>query len=449
MFKSIEYKLILYIVLLIGATIGSTYYFIAEEFPLAFLFALGILLSLNKLYRHYSKFNKNILFLLNALDNGDYSFNFSETKLSKREKELNQMMNRIKDILSNARREAIESEKFISLIVESISTGIIILNDRNHVQTINHTATDLLNLHILTHINQLSNLDESLPAKITNMKPGENIRLRVANEREERQITIHLTEITIRQRLYRIITLNDIDNELDANEMESWIKLIRVMTHEIMNSIAPITSLSEALLEAHQSQHVIQSNEKDKENLNRNTIEAFETINSTARGLLSFVESYRKFTGVPKPQCMRLDLIPLLEKIICLESTELDKKEINVEIISERPNLQIYADENQFIQVLVNLIKNAIEAIEPGQNGKIKLEIKRKENYIHIDVCNNGSPISQEIVPHIFIPFFTTKETGSGIGLSVSRYIMRLHGGNLKHHTTSDWTVFSLTFPEK
>ncbi|PXV66786.1 histidine kinase/DNA gyrase B/HSP90-like ATPase [Dysgonomonas alginatilytica] len=442
MFKSIEYKLILFLILLILSVAASTFLIVQHEYVYVGIFLLLAIFSLKNLYSHYKRFNQNILFLLNALDNGDYSFHFTEAKTSKREKELNQMMNRIKDILTKARKEVIENEKFLSLILESVSTGIIILDHNNNVHATNRATNKLLGLPVFTHLNQLNAVDESLPELFKDLEVKDNTQIKIANEREEIQISLHVSKITLKKGAMKVITLNNIGNELEAKEMESWIRLIRVMTHEIMNSIAPITSLTETLLFSYK----MKSDETSDDSLQRNTIDALETISSTAKGLITFVDSYRKFTGVPTPQFRQFELIPLLEKILRLESANLEEKGIVSHIIYTNKQTTLNADEGQITQILVNIIKNALEAIAANQDGKIEIKVTEAENRVSIDIANNGEPIPQEIAAHIFIPFFTTKDYGTGIGLSVSRYIMRLHGGNLKHHTSNEWTVFSMVF---
>ena len=441
MFKSIEYKLIAFVLLLILSVAATTYLIILQQYVYVGVFVLLMLYSLKSLYGHYKKFNQNILFLLNALDNGDYSFHFTEAKSSKREKELNQMMNRIKDILTRARKEVIENEKFLSLIIESVSTGIIILDPNNNVHATNHATNQLLGLPVFTHLNQLKSIDESLPQLFKNLEVKDNTQIKIANEREEIQISLNVSKITLKKGTMKVITLNNIGNELEAKEMESWIRLIRVMTHEIMNSIAPITSLTETLLFSYK----MQSPEASDDSLRRNTVDALETISSTAKGLITFVDSYRKFTGVPTPQFRKFELVPLLEKVLYLESSNMEEKGIESSIIYTNKHIELNADEGQITQILVNIIKNAVEAIN-NSNGKIEIRVSESENKVAIDIYNNGDPIPSEIAAHIFIPFFTTKDYGTGIGLSVSRYIMRLHGGNLKHHTSNEWTVFSLIF---
>lgn len=331
--------------------------------------------------------------------------------------------------------------------MESVSTGIIITDEEGYVRNVNHSATELLGLSSLSHLNQLRNVDESFPALFLHLKPGEVQLLKIANEREETEVSLHLTKIVISGMSLRIITLNNIGSELEAKEMESWIRLIRVMTHEIMNSIAPITSLSESLLFSFRSR----ATEMAGNSLYLNTVDALETINATTKGLLNFVESYRQFTRIPQPQIVPLDTKQLLGKVIHLCSPKMREAGVEAKVIQEGEIPVLYADENQVLQVLVNLVKNAVEAFGGEEGGaasgrKIELAIITSSRQTVIEVRNNGTPIPQEVLPHIFVPFFTTKETGSGIGLSLSRYIMRLHGGNLKHYVVREWTVFGMVF---
>jgi nitrogen fixation/metabolism regulation signal transduction histidine kinase len=375
------------------------------------------------------------------LENGDYSFYFSETKLSTREKEMNGLMNRIKEILVNARKEVIENENFLSLIIESVSTGIVIIDDRGIVQRVNQPALTMLGLPVFSHINQLHTLNETFPELFHELKAGDVTQITLTSEREELSISLHVSQIRLKRGMMRIITLNNIGNELESKEMESWIRLIRVMTHEIMNSIAPITSLS-------QTMHFMHSDDQiDPKELKQNTLDAFDTINATASGLLSFVESYRKFSAVPKPEKQNLNLNVLVEKVAKLYETIIREKGIELDIhLSE--SLSVYADENLITQVVINLVKNAIEAIDAGNQEKIIISTDKLEpDKVCLHIANTGDPIPPDVLPHIFIPFFTTKSTGSGIGLSVSRYIMRLHSGKLQHSRSKDGlTVFSLIF---
>lgn len=438
MFKSIDYKLYLYLILLIITVSLSVFFILSKAYIYGILAAFFVLFCIFKLHSNYKKYNKNILFLLNALDNGDYSFHFTEAKLSQREKELNQMMNRIKDILSKAKQEVIEKEKFLSVIIENIDVGIIILDNKNNVRNANKATLRLLGLPVFTHLNQLGNIDPRFPELFKNLKiKNENEQIKIIRERDVVQISLSISEIKIQNEQLRIIALNNIANELEKEEVESWIKLIRVMTHEIMNSISPITSLSEMLITMHEQEEEINS-EQLKDSLT--------TINSTAKGLASFVESYRQFSGVSQPNLRSIKLYSFIESIINLEKAEIEAHNISITILSDNNDIQVLGDETQLTRVLLNLLKNAIEALDETANKVIKIKIdSQNSSKVKISISNNGTPIPENIIENIFIPFFTTKTTGSGIGLSVSRYIIRLHEGNLTHFYENGWTTFSLT----
>lgn len=438
MFKSIQYNLYIYTALLIVTVSATSICFYTGNSALAvigIILIIIILLNLNKCYRRY---NQNILFLLNALENGDSSFNFPETKLSVRDMEMNMMMNRVKEILANARKEVIENENFLSIILESVSTGIVILDDRGIVQKANRASLEMLGLPVFSHVNQLQTIDEGYPALFHGLRSGDRLQITPPNDREELQISLYVSQIRLKRGIMRIVTMNNIGNELQVNEMESWVRLIRVMTHEIMNCIAPIISLSDTMRFLHQT-------EGDIRKFRRDTIDAFETIYDTASGLRHFVDSYRKFASIPKPEKRIFDLRVLAEKIARLHEQALNEKNIKLKIqVPEQ--FQMLADENLITQILINLMKNAIDAIKADSGGKIVVSAQSTENNKTVlDVANNGAPISDEVLPYIFIPFFTTKTTGSGVGLSISRYIMRLHGGTLQHFVAANgMTVFRI-----
>ncbi|MCL1936920.1 MAG: ATP-binding protein [Candidatus Azobacteroides sp.] len=444
MFKSIQYKLYIFTVLLMLAVAGAVASFFLQNYVFMAVCVILIFVCLSHLNAGYKRYNQNILFLLNALDNGDYSFHFTETKLSTREKEMNQMMNRIKEILANARKEVIENEHFMSLILERVSTGILIVDDRGIVQRVNQPALKMLGLPVFSHINQLYVLNESYPELFHQLKANDHAQISLTTEREELQISLHASQIRLQRGMMRVITMNNIGNELEMKEMESWIRLIRVMTHEIMNFIAPITSLSETMHSMLRTGDLFQTPEWEQ-----NMIEVFETIHTTAAGLLSFVESYRKFTAVPKPVKQDFNLIALIEKVVKLNEWAINEKNIELETVYPPESIVVCADENLISQTLMNLVKNAVEAMDVDfRPKKIRISLYRYDtDKICLDVANTGNPIPPEVLPHIFIPFFTTKSSGSGIGLSVSRYIMRLHGGKLQYSRSKDgMTVFSLIF---
>lgn len=443
MFKTLEHKLVVLSLLLMAATAAAAWLLAVNRIFWGIVAAAVALGLLRELMHGFRKYNSNIIFLLNALENGDYSFGFAADAagISREKRDVNSILNVIKDILVRAREEQIENEKFLSLIVAAIPTGIAIVDERDFVKVANDAALKLLGLRVFTHVKQLGMVDETVLQAFRDLTPGRRATVRVADEREERLISMGVSRIRVKRGKLRVVSMHNIAGELEEREMESWIKLIRVMTHEIMNSIAPITSLSETMLHAW-------NEAVDDEKLRQNTVEAFGTITATARGLLSFVESYRRFTGIPKPALRPVSLADFAAKMAGLEVALLEERGIAISITSDDPATTVAADEGQIGQVLVNLLKNAAEAIDPERgDGEITVRVWRDGESVRLDVANNGTPIPAEVLPHIFVPFFTTKSTGTGIGLSVSRYIMRLHGGNLKHHTDDTGrTVFSMVF---
>ena len=441
MFKSIKYRLYFFTLLLITAVAGTTLLLVLEKYIYVFPGIILILICLDQLKRNYSSYDRNIIFLLNALENGDYTYRFYEGKSTMREQEMYRLFNRIKEILENARKEVIENEQFLSLILESVSTGIIIVDDSGIVRKVNRPALEMLGLPVFTHLKQLHTVDETYPVLFQKLKAGDSRQLALTTEKEEFPVSLHVSQILLKSGMMRVLTLNNIGNELEMKEMESWIRLIRVMTHEIMNSIAPITSLSETMRSLYHDANT------DFNELKQDTLEAFETINSTASGLLSFVESYRKFTSVPNPKKTNFNLTALVEKIVKLHEQSIRKKNIKINLPAGEPVLA-FADENLIRQVLTNLVKNSIEAVGTSDNEQIKISFHQEAGNIAIDIANTGKLIPSEILPHIFVPFFTTKSNGSGIGLSVSRYIMRLHGGKLLHFVSPEqMTVFQVVIP--
>ena len=443
MFKSIDYNLRASLLLLVFVTLGIPILFIYSYYTLAVLASLLLIFLIFRMNRLYNKLSKNIVFLFNAIESGDYAFKFQENIGSMREKELHKVMNHIKDILAQTKREIVEQERFFSIVIENVSTGIIILDDANQVKTVNHAAQQLLGLPILTHLNQLQSISPDLPLLFKNIEPNkEPKQITVHTERGDFQLSLRANRLSMQHGDIKIILLNNINTELDRKEMESWIKLIRVMTHEIMNSIAPITSLTDTLLFNLKAD---KSLIPEKEVL----AEGLETIHTTAKELLQFVQSYRQFTRIPTPQPIVFDATELIAKAIHLSKENTLAKAVEFSF-DEGQTHMIQADRAHFMQVVLNLLKNAIEAVCHKPEGKVEIEFENSDSdYDIIHIKNNGRMIPPEVASQIFVPFFTTKEQGSGIGLSISRYIMRMHGGTISLRTTDEETQFSLNFPKK
>uniref|UniRef100_UPI003FEEA125 sensor histidine kinase n=1 Tax=Prevotella sp. TaxID=59823 RepID=UPI003FEEA125 len=394
-----DYKLIVIIVVLLVAVVGYV-----------------------RLYRHYRRNIKKVRFLFDAIDNGDFSFNFPTEKRNKEDKILHQSLNRIKLFLQHTREEQMEREKYYEQILNAVDTGIMVVDSHDNILQHNQAALRLLDTDVLTHINQ------------------------VREKLKDEHLAKHETQAMLKDKHVRIIALSDVSHELSNQEVDSWIKLIRVLTHEIMNTITPVTSLSETLLKEldNEEQNAAESQQTEQAKLKQ----GLETIHKTGTELLAFVNNYRRFTHVPQPQPALFYVEPFLERMAMLCNHE-------VEIAVTPKDLLAYADESLISHVVTNLLKNAVEAFnglqsEPTTKPFIRLHAYTNEQEaVIIDVSNNAGLIPDDIASHIFIPFFTTKPEGSGIGLSLSRQIMRVSGGSLSlsQDKAQGITTFRIVIP--
>ena len=375
-----------------------------------------------RLYRHYRRNIKKVSFLFDAIDNGDFSFYFPTEKGNKEDKILHQSLNRIKLFLQHTREEQMEREKYYEQILNAVDTGIMVVDSHDNIMQHNQAALRLLDTDVLTHINQ------------------------VKGKLKDEHLAKHETQAMLKDKHVRIIALSDVSHELSNQEVDSWIKLIRVLTHEIMNTITPVTSLSETLLKELGSEELYAAKSSSAEQAKLK--QGLETIHKTGTELLAFVNNYRRFTHVPQPQPALFYVEPFLERMAMLCNHE-------VEIEAAPKDLLAYADESLISHVVTNLLKNAVEAFnglqsEPKTKASIRLHAYTNEQEsVVIDVSNNAGLIPDDVASHIFIPFFTTKPEGSGIGLSLSRQIMRVSGGSLSLHQdkAQGITTFRIIIP--
>ncbi len=356
-------------------------------------------------WRRYRKTVKKVVFLFDALDNGDYTFRFPEKGKYDDDKLMNASLNRVKEILRHARDEQIEREKYFELIIDSVDTGILVLDDeRGVVLRCNKAALKLLQMEVVTHVNQIKDRLESL--------------------------SVRDAYTTLKGRRVRIVAISDIKGELANQEIDSWVKLIRVLTHEIMNTITPIVSLSEVML--------TQAEGGRKAEL--------EVINRTSKELVRFVENYRKFTHVPTPVPQLFYVKPFLERMARLAEQRMRPGcTVGVDVSPE--DLLVYADEGLIGRVVSNLLKNAVEAV--GGDGSVSVRAYTgDDDKVVVDVTDDGEPIPDDVAAHVFVPFFTTKKDGSGVGLSISRQIMRVSNGTIQlvQDKRNGLTTFRLTF---
>ena len=353
---------------------------------IAIIIIVAFVVTVVVLWRRNRNTIDKVTFLFNAIDNGDYAFRYAEDQKSNAM--VNAALNRIKEILQHARDEQIEKEKYFELILDSVDTGVLVIDgERGIVLRCNRAALRLLGREAVTHVDQV--------------------------KEQLKKFAVRETHTVLQQRRVRIIAFSDIGGELANQETDSWVRLIRVLTHEMMNTLTPVISLSEALLPKAEGEQR----------------EGLEVIHRTSQDLIRFVENYRRFTHVPTPQPQLFYVKPFLERMAA-QTQPLLGEGVTLNLDVEPADLLVYADESLLARVVSNLLKNAAEATTAGQHIRLHAFSDTDEAVV-IDVSDDGAPIPADIASHIFIPFFTTKAEGSGIGLSISRQIMRVSNGSL------------------
>ena len=385
-------------------------------------------------YRLYTYHTRKVAFLLDAIENNDPALHFYEQVADKDSSQVNVMLNRIARMLQAIKLETMEREKYYELILDFVETGIVVLDDKGVVFQHNRKALELLGVDVFTHVKQLGRVSEEVEKVFREIMPGQRMKVEYTNERGKLTPYFRASSITIQEKPYRIIAMDDISHELDEREIDSWIRLVRVLTHEMMNSLTPVTSLSEMLLSLPGAQ-------KDEE-----LRQGLETIHTTGQGLVNFVMSYRKLTRLPSPEPTLIDVRPFLERMVQLAKHQHPLSRVRITLENVQEDLMTFADESMMTQVMTNLLKNAMHAIGEAPNGEIRLRAYcDAQDVVRIEVANNGPKITPEIAEQMFVPFFTTKEDGSGIGLSLSKQMMRLQGGNVSLLPYRDeWTTFAI-----
>ena len=374
------------------------------------------------------KMRGKVAYMLDALEDKELNFRFDEKRW--RGRKFNKTLNRLRNIFDKERREIIEQEKYFGLMLDHVKTGIAVVEKDGRVAYCNNMALGLLGIATFGHIRQLRAVSESLYESFQTIADGNEERASYYNESGKMTISLTASEATIGKETVRIIAFNDISNEIAENEQQSWAKLIRVLTHEIMNTVTPISSLSETLLSF--------------DGLSDDLKNGLSTISQSSKGLIKFVDSYRNLTRVAAPVRKAFYFKELAERVISLTREQAAMSGAICTYEEKSEDIILYADEGQITQILINLVKNALQA--EARKIVVSAQITPSEQTV-ISVTNDGQPISRESQDEIFVPFFTTKQEGTGIGLSLSRQIMRLHNGSLTL-TRSDesGTVFTLLF---
>lgn len=445
-----NFRVILIIrVLAFALTVFLFFYLLdTETYLTPILVFLLILLQVYSLIRFVDKTNRDLASFLESIRFSEFTRSFQIEGMGRSFNELNKAFDDVIADFQKVRSEKEEHFHYLQSIVQNIDVSILAYQKNGTVEMINKAAKKLFQLSSINNIEKLNTLSPELVDTLLNIKPGYNKLVKVQDDDDFLQLAIQATEFKLKNKIIVLATIKNIQNVLEEQETEAWQKLIRVLTHEIMNSITPIASLSatlESILKPYTS-------EEETEKIDVDTVQeikqALTTINKRSNGLLHFVNTYRNLTRIPKPNFKMVKAGDLFSNIEELMKEEMKGKDIHLIKQIEPESFEISMDEQLIEQVMINLIKNSIHAVEEKEDPKIIMKaFFNKRGRPTIQVIDNGSGILKDVIDKIFIPFFTTKPSGSGIGLALSRQILRLHGGTITAQSQPDKeTVFTLTF---
>lgn len=417
------------------------------------LLLIVMVLQVTHLIRYVERTNEKLTRFLNSIRYSDFSRAFPDHGLGSSFEALNKAFSRVIEEFKKERSEKQEHFRYLQTVVQHVGIGLISFNQKGEVELINTAAKRLFQIPTLRNIQALGSISEPLLNAVTGLKGGNRSLVRVPMDNDTLQLAIYATEFRMHNDMYKLVSFQNIQTELEEKEMEAWQNLTQVLAHEIMNSITPIASLSDTvhMLLEHKA---IEKNDHysiDKEAI-ADVKEALYTINNRSHGLMRFVNSYRDFTQIPEPQFELFPVKDLLLRLRSLNKGEAEAQDVTIDISVDPESLEVTADPHLLEQTLINLIKNALRALESVKNAQINLRgFIDSDGKVIIQVQDNGPGIKKENMQKIFIPFYSTSQPsergGSGIGLSLSRQIMRMHGGTLTVSSTkNEGTVFSLRF---
>ncbi len=451
-YNNFRINFVVRVLLLAGSMFAFFYLLFNTELTMT-LVLIGLLIAFQifAMIHYVDRTNRVLNNFLESIRYSDFTRTFQVESLDSSFDKLKKSFNEVIKDFQEVRAEKEENYYYLQTVIQHIGISLIAYSKDGKVELINNATKKLFQVRTLNKIQSLKEFSPELVQKLLTIRHGENTLIRVQEKDELLQLAIYATEFKIHNRTILLTSIKNIQDELEEKEMESWQKLIRVLTHEIMNSITPISSLSStiSMILSELADSLKDKNiERDDLDTIKEVEDALKTIHKRTDGLLHFVNTYRDLTKIPAPTFSIFPVSKLFTNIKGLLGEELKTKGVQCQISIEPDSLELSADEKLIEQVVINLVKNAIQALEGRKDATIELRaFLNKRGRITLQVIDNGQGILPNVLDKIFIPFFTTKPHGSGIGLSLSKQILRLHGGNISAYSEPEqFTKFTLTF---
>ena len=449
-YRNFRFNIIIRLVILSASIFALFYTWSNYNFFITPLI-IGVFISLQiyALFKYVDKTNRDLASFLESIRFSEFTRTFQVEGMGSSFDELSKAFNDVISDFQAVRSQKEEHFQYLQSILQNIDVAIIAFQKDGTVEMVNKSAKVLFQIQSLKNIKQLAAVSYELVDKLLNITPGENTLVKVQMDDDLLQLAVYSTEFRIHRKEIILATVKNIQSVLEEQETEAWQKLISVLTHEIMNSITPIASLSSTL---DTMLRTIKENHDDGQEIDSETTgeiqQAMQTIHKRSTGLLHFVNTYRNLTRIPKPNFKITKVKDLFDNIRPLIDEDIKQSGIIVTIDVDPTDLDFSIDENLIEQVLLNIVKNASQALDGKVTPRIDIRsFKNKRGRVTIQVSDNGQGILPDVLDKIFIPFFTTKPKGSGIGLSLSRQIMRLHGGSITANSVvNEGTTFTLTF---
>lgn len=450
-YKSFRFQFIGRLVLLLLSMFLFTHLYYSESyFFTKFLVFTLVAFQGWSIYNFLEKSNREIVHFFESIHYDDFTNTYPEKKTGSSRDSLYHEFNEILRKFREIRADKEAQHQYLRTIVQHIGIGIVTFDSDGEVQIMNNAAKKLLGIKLIKNINQISRNHPNLTESFLDLKTGGRDLVKITKSEEEVQLAVYAIELSLRGKAFKLISIQNIQSELEEKEMEAWQNLIRVLTHEIMNSVTPISSLA-ATVETELAEFL--ENGTDINKIKDDTIEDFylsvKTIHNRSESLIKFVSDFRNMTRIKLPNLESTEVESMIQHVLMLLKPDIEASKITVNC-SVKPNLTVHIDREQIEQVIINVVKNAIQALAADEKDNKSLTITAMPNEgggAFISVADNGTGIEEDALKKIFIPFFTTKKNGSGIGLSLSKQIMRKHGGNITAKSQiGEGTEFLLKF---